>query len=53
MKLLMAFQRWAANRQVREININMSVAIDMERFDKFMRHTGFTCCGSNYFKAAA
>ena len=53
LKLLMAFQRWALNRRVQEININMSVAIDMERFDKFMRHTGFASCGSNYFKNTA
>ena len=53
LKLLMAFQRWALNRRVQEININMSVAIDMERFDKFMRHTGFVRCGSNYFKNTA
>lgn len=53
MKLLIAFQHWSLNRRVQEININMSVAIDMVRFDKFMRHTGFACCGANYFKATA
>lgn len=51
-KLLMAFERWALNRQVTEININMSVAIDMERFDRFMTHAGYRSCGQNYFKPA-
>jgi len=49
-KLLMAFERWARNRKVREINVNMSVAIDMERFDRFMLHAGYRSCGQNYFK---
>ncbi len=49
-KLLLAFQKWCANRSVAEININMSVAIDMDRFDRFMKHAGFQSCGSNYFK---
>ncbi|MCD6665631.1 MAG: GNAT family N-acetyltransferase [Hydrogenophaga sp.] len=49
-KLLLAFERWAVNRQVHEININMSVAIDMERFDRFMTHAGYRTCGQNYFK---
>ena len=49
-KLLLAFERWAVNRQVHEININMSVAIDMERFDRFMTHAGYRACGQNYFK---
>lgn len=49
-KLLMAFERWAQNRQVAEVNINMSVAVDMTRFDHFMRHAGYRSCGQNYFK---
>lgn len=51
-KLLMGFERWAQNRQVTEININMSVAIDMARFDRFMKHAGYRSCGQNYFKPA-
>lgn len=47
-KLLMAFRRWAESRNAEEMNINMSVAIDMERFNKLMTHMGFKCCGSNF-----
>lgn len=47
-KLLVAFRRWAENRQVNELSINMSVGIDMARFNKFMTHMGFGCCGSNF-----
>lgn len=49
-KLLMAFERWAKNRQVAEIDINMSVDIDRARFDRFMRHAGYQPCGQNHFK---
>lgn len=47
-KLILAFRRWAESKKVTELSINMSVAIDMERFDKFMKHLGFSCCGSNF-----
>lgn len=47
-RLLTAFRRWAENRQVEELNINMSAAIDMPRFNRFMTHIGFSCCGSNF-----
>ncbi|MEZ5644094.1 MAG: GNAT family N-acetyltransferase [Burkholderiaceae bacterium] len=49
-RLLIAFERWACNRKVKEININMSVAIDMSRFDRFMAHAGYRACGQNFFK---
>lgn len=48
-RLLTAFRKWAENRNVQEININMSVAIDMPRFERFMTHMGFTNCGSNFY----
>jgi acetyltransferase (GNAT) family protein len=47
-KLLIAFRRWAEQRKVRELNINMSVAVDMQRFNKMMTKLGFRCCGSNF-----
>lgn len=47
-KLLVAFRRWAEQRKVRELNINMSVAVDMQRFNKMMSKLGFRCCGSNF-----
>ena len=47
-KLILAFRRWAESKHANELSINMSVAIDMERFNKFMTHLGFSCCGSNF-----
>lgn len=47
-KLLIAFRRWAESRNANELNINMSVAIDMARFNRLMTHMGFKCCGSNF-----
>ena len=48
LKLLVAFRRWAENRQARELNINMSVDIDQARFNQFMTHMDFKSCGSNF-----
>lgn len=47
-KLLLTFRQWAQNRKADEFSINMSVGIDMARFNKFMTHLGFGCCGSNF-----
>ena len=47
-KLILAFRRWAESKQASELSINMSVAIDMPRFNKLMNHLGFNCCGSNF-----
>lgn len=47
-KLLLAFRQWAQNRKADEFSINMSVGIDMARFNKLMTHLGFGCCGSNF-----
>ncbi|OIQ99415.1 hypothetical protein GALL_185120 [mine drainage metagenome] len=52
-KLLIAFRRWAENHQANELSINMSVGIDMGRFNKLMTHMGFGCCGSNFSLALA
>lgn len=49
MKLMLAVRRWAENRRARELNINMSVDIDRERFERFMGHLRFRNCGSNFF----
>jgi GNAT superfamily N-acetyltransferase len=48
MKLMIAFRRWAENRKVAEICVNQNVDIDQARFNRFMRHLGFACCGSNF-----
>ncbi len=48
-RLLTGFRKWAQNRGVQELNINMSVAVDMSRFERFMAHMGFTNCGSNFY----
>lgn len=47
-KLMIAFRRWAENRRAVEMCINQNVDIDQARFNRFMRHLGFQCCGSNY-----
>lgn len=47
-KLILAFRRWAESKGANELSINMSVAIDIQRFNKFMSHLGFSCCGSNF-----
>lgn len=48
MKLLLAFRRWAEARKVDELSINMSVGVEMERFNRMMGKLGFACCGSNF-----
>lgn len=48
LKLMIAFRRWAENRQAVELCINQNVAIDQARFNRFMRHLNFQCCGSNF-----
>lgn len=48
LKLMIAFRRWAENRQARELCINMSVDIEPARFDRFMKHMSFRSCGSNF-----
>lgn len=48
LKLLIAFRRWAENRNASELCINMSVDVDQERFNRFMTHLGFRNCGSNF-----
>ncbi len=48
LKLLIAFRRWAENRNASELCINMSVDVDQARFNRFMTHLGFRNCGSNF-----
>lgn len=48
-KLMLAVRRWAENRRARELNINMSVDIERERFERFMGHMQLRNCGSNFF----
>lgn len=48
-RLLSAFRAWAQKRGAQEVSINMSVAVDMSRFNRFMTHMGFACCGSNFY----
>ncbi|WP_346287573.1 GNAT family N-acetyltransferase [Zoogloea sp.] len=48
MKLMIAFRRWAENRQAVELCINQNVDIDQARFNRFMHHLNFKCCGANF-----
>ncbi|WES31870.1 GNAT family N-acetyltransferase [Varunaivibrio sulfuroxidans] len=47
-KLLHGFRRWAQNRRVRRININVTSGVGMARTDKLMRRLGFEFTGGNY-----
>ncbi|MDD4950701.1 hypothetical protein [Sulfuricurvum sp.] len=47
-KILLAFRKWAEQHNAHELNINMSVAIEIERFNQMMGKLGFQCCGSNF-----
>lgn len=47
-KLLTAFRKWAMNRGAKEMYINITSGIQIERFDKLMRHMGFEYTGGNY-----
>jgi hypothetical protein len=47
-KLLHGFRRWANNRRVKRININVTTGVDMARTDKLMRRLGFKFTGGNY-----
>ncbi len=53
LRLLVAFRRWAEERGAAEISVNMTVAIEIERFQRFMVHLGFQCCGTNYWMPLA
>lgn len=47
-KLLHGFRKWANNRSVKRININVTTGVDMARSDKLMRRLGFEFTGGNY-----
>ncbi|MDD5388887.1 MAG: hypothetical protein PHD37_06050 [Gallionellaceae bacterium] len=47
-KLLLGFRSWVERRGAHELNINMSVAVNMDRFNLMMAKLGFQCCGSNF-----
>lgn len=49
LRLLSLFRHWAQELGVAEISVNMTVAIEMERFQRFMSHLGFRCCGTSYW----
>lgn len=47
-KLLQVFRRWAEKRNARVLNISQRVGVEMDRFDRFMRRTGFESKGMNF-----
>ena len=47
-RLVHGFKQWANNRGADEVCINMTSGIDMQRFDRFLRHMGFAHTGGNY-----
>jgi len=47
-RLIHGFRQWATNRGADEVCINMTTGIDIDRFDRFLRHMGFDYTGGNY-----
>lgn len=47
-KLLKVFRRWAEKRNARVLNVSQRVGVEMDRFDRFMRRTGFEPRGMNF-----
>lgn len=47
-KLLHGFRRWAANRGVKALYVNVTSGVQMARTDRLMKHVGFKLIGGNY-----
>ena len=47
-KLISAFRRWAENRKVKELSINITSGVDLNRADRFLGKLGFSYTGGNY-----
>ncbi len=52
-RLLTAFERWAANRQVSEIAFGINSGVEMERVSGFAKKMGFDKVGENFVKVVA
>ncbi|MDX1609694.1 MAG: hypothetical protein R3225_06180 [Halofilum sp. (in: g-proteobacteria)] len=46
--LLGVFRRWAEQREAAVLNVSQRVGVEMERFERFMRRTGFEPRGMNF-----
>lgn len=47
-RLLLAFKKWAANRQAAELNVGINSGVDLARMDGFLKKLGFELTGGNY-----
>ena len=48
LKLMMAFKKWAENRNVAELFVGVTSGEDIERTDRFLTKIGFRKTGGNY-----
>jgi GNAT superfamily N-acetyltransferase len=49
-KLLLAFKRWAENREAMELTVSITSGLGTERTGQFLRKVGFKHCGENYYQ---
>jgi GNAT superfamily N-acetyltransferase len=52
-RLLKAFEQWAANRKVVEIGLGINSGVDLERLARFAVRMGYQKVGENYVKGAS
>jgi len=50
-KLLLAFRRWAENRQASELTLSITSGVNTEKTGRFLRRMGFRPCGENFYQA--
>ena len=47
-RLMVAFKRWAENRDAIEMNAGVNSGVELERMDRFLKKLGFKLTGGNY-----
>lgn len=48
LRLMHAYKTWAENRNAQEIMICMTIGVEPEKFDRFIKKLGFQYVGGNY-----
>lgn len=49
-KLLLAFRRWAENRQATELTLSLTSGLGTEKTGRFLQRMGFRPCGENFYQ---
>lgn len=49
-KLLLAFRRWAENRQATELTLSVTSGLRTEKTGRFLQRMGFRPCGENFYQ---